>query len=114
VFVSKGEGRFEPREVELGLEGEEGTVQILSGVQAGENVVVSSQFLLDSESSLKEALKKFQSAAGETAPSSGAPVGQPAPATEEHKMEDGSSMKGMDMGSSMKGMEHPKESPGER
>lgn len=105
VFVSKGEGRFEPREVELGLEGEEGTVQILSGVQAGENVVVSSQFLLDSESSLKEALKKFQSAAGETTPSSEAPAGQPAPADAEHKMDDGSSMKGMKNDPSMKGME---------
>jgi len=63
VFVAKGEGRFEPREVELGLEGEEGAVQVLSGLAGGDNVVVSSQFLLDSESSLKEALKKFQSAA---------------------------------------------------
>jgi Cu(I)/Ag(I) efflux system membrane fusion protein len=63
VFVAKGEGRFEPREVKLGLEGEEGTVQILSGLTGGENVVVSAQFLLDSESSLQEALKKFQSAA---------------------------------------------------
>jgi len=63
VFVAKGEGRFEPREVQLGLEGEEGAVQVLSGLAGGENVVVSSQFLLDSESSLKEALKKFQKAA---------------------------------------------------
>jgi Cu(I)/Ag(I) efflux system membrane fusion protein len=104
VFVSKGEGRFEPREVELGLEGEEGSVQVLSGVQAGENVVVSSQFLLDSESSLKEALKKFQSAADE-APPSGMPAGQSAPADAEHTMDDGSSMKGMKHDSSMKGME---------
>lgn len=63
VFVARGEGRFEPREITLGLEGEEGTVQVLKGLAAGDNVVVSSQFLLDSESSLKEALKKFQSAA---------------------------------------------------
>ncbi len=63
VFVSKGEGRFEPREVSLGLEGEEGIVQVLSGLAVDENVVVSAQFLLDSESSIREALKKFQSAA---------------------------------------------------
>jgi len=63
VFVAKGEGRFEPREVKLGLEGEGGVVQVLSGLAGGENVVVSSQFLLDSESSLKEALEKFRSAA---------------------------------------------------
>jgi Cu(I)/Ag(I) efflux system membrane fusion protein/cobalt-zinc-cadmium efflux system membrane fusion protein len=65
VFVSKGEGRFEPREIRLGMEGEEGTVQVLSGLAENELVVVSAQFLLDSESSLKEALKKFQSAAEE-------------------------------------------------
>jgi RND family efflux transporter MFP subunit len=64
VFVSKGEGRFEPREVKLGLEGDQGTVQVLSGLSGNELVVVSAQFLLDSESRLKEALKKFQSAAG--------------------------------------------------
>ena len=63
VFLSKGEGRFEPREVELGLEGEDGTVQVLSGLSGDELVVVSAQFLLDSESSIREALKKFQSAA---------------------------------------------------
>jgi len=63
VFVSRGEGRFEPREVKLGLEGEGGIVQVLSGLTGSESVVVSAQFLLDSESSLKEALKKFQSAA---------------------------------------------------
>ena len=65
VFVSKGEGRFEPREIRLGMEGEEGSVQVLSGLAGNELVVVSAQFLLDSESSLKEALKKFQSAAEE-------------------------------------------------
>ena len=47
VFVARGEGRFEPREITLGLEGEEGTVQVLKGLVAGERVVVSSQFLLD-------------------------------------------------------------------
>ncbi|MDH3237499.1 MAG: efflux RND transporter periplasmic adaptor subunit [Deltaproteobacteria bacterium] len=96
VFVSKGEGRFEPREIELGLEGEEGLVQVLSGLAGNELVVVSAQFLLDSESSLKEALKKFRNAAGETSPSSGAPAGQSTPAAPEHKMDDGSSMKGME------------------
>jgi len=63
VFIARGEGRFQPREVSLGLEGEEGTVQVLSGLSGGERIVVSAQFLLDSESSLKEALKKFQGAA---------------------------------------------------
>jgi len=71
VFIARGEGRFQPREVSLGLEGEEGTIQVLSGLSGGERIVVSAQFLLDSESSLKEALKKFQ---GGTAASPPAPA----------------------------------------
>jgi Cu(I)/Ag(I) efflux system membrane fusion protein/cobalt-zinc-cadmium efflux system membrane fusion protein len=63
VFLALGEGRFQPREVRLGLEGEEGTVQVLSGLSGNERVVVSAQFLLDSESNLKEALKKFETGA---------------------------------------------------
>jgi Cu(I)/Ag(I) efflux system membrane fusion protein/cobalt-zinc-cadmium efflux system membrane fusion protein len=113
VFVSKGEGRFEPREVRLGLEGEEGIVQVLSGLAGNELVVVSAQFLLDSESSLKEALKKFQSAAGDASPSgNGAPGAGPSAAQPSRGQESkGSPMKGMDMGPSTKEMEHPAESP---
>ncbi|MGE5247807.1 MAG: efflux RND transporter periplasmic adaptor subunit [Verrucomicrobiota bacterium] len=73
VFVAKGEGRFQPRDVRLGLEGEEGTVQVLSGLSPNERVVVSAQFLLDSESNLKEALQKFQ--AGSTGENPPAPQG---------------------------------------
>lgn len=97
VFVAKGEGRFEPREVKLGMEGEEGIVQVLSGLREKENVVVSSQFLLDSESSLKEALKKFENAASERAP---AAPGESASSPDEHapegKMDGMDGMKGMD------------------
>jgi len=71
VFIARGEGRFQPREVSLGLEGEDGTVQVLSGLSGGERIVVSAQFLLDSESSLKEALKKFQGGAAGSPPSGG-------------------------------------------
>ncbi|GAB4364773.1 MAG: hypothetical protein Kow00128_06750 [Deltaproteobacteria bacterium] len=120
VFVARGEGRFEPRDVTLGLEGEEGTIQVLKGLSAGEKVVVSSQFLLDSESSLKEALKKFQSAAEEAKPAGGTPSGTTAPGSAEHTMKDGSpakgmpqdsSRKGMDMGPAEKGTGNRKESP---
>ncbi len=102
VFVARGEGRFEPREVKLGLEGEGGTVQILSGLREGENVVVSSQFLLDSESNLKEALKKFESAAGEKSREEGGA----APSSTEGSGPGGGE-KGMPP---MKGMESPAES----
>jgi len=58
VFVQTGEGTFEPRSVELGLEAD-GESEILSGVKEGERVVTSAQFLLDSESSLQEAAAKM-------------------------------------------------------
>ena len=59
VFVAGGNGRFTPREVTTGVHLEEGRVQVLTGLAAGENVVVSGQFLLDSESRLKEAIQKM-------------------------------------------------------
>lgn len=58
AFVSKGEGRFEPRDLSLGVAGDD-AYQVLSGLTEGEQVVVSGQFLLDSESRLKEAVKKM-------------------------------------------------------
>lgn len=59
VFVTRGDGKFTPRDVTLGLSTEGGNVQILSGLAAGEEVVTSGQFLLDSESKLKEAVQKM-------------------------------------------------------
>ena len=58
VFVDKGEGRFEPREVKLGHRGE-GHVEIRQGLAEGEAVVVAANFLIDAESNLKAALKGF-------------------------------------------------------
>ncbi len=67
VFVRKDVGRFEPREVTLGVSAN-GWVEVLAGVAEGEEVVVSGQFLLDSESKLKEAMLRFtQPGAGEAA-----------------------------------------------
>jgi len=59
VFVDRGEGKFEPRDVVLGIGGNDGLVQVLAGIKAGERVVTSAQFLLDSESRLKEAIQKM-------------------------------------------------------
>lgn len=61
VFVSLGEGRFAARDVTLGLPGQEGTVEITDGLSNGDAVVTSGQFLLDSESRLKEAVAKHLS-----------------------------------------------------
>jgi rubrerythrin len=54
VFVSSGKGVFEPREITTGVVGEDDMVEVKSGLAAGEMVVVSGQFLLDSESRLSE------------------------------------------------------------
>jgi Cu(I)/Ag(I) efflux system membrane fusion protein len=58
VFVNKGQGRLEPREVKLGQRGS-GYVEVRQGVADGESVVVSANFLIDAESNLKAALKGF-------------------------------------------------------
>jgi Cu(I)/Ag(I) efflux system membrane fusion protein len=58
VFVEKGQGRFEPRDVKLGHRGG-GYVEVREGVAEGEPVVVSANFLIDAESNLKAALKGF-------------------------------------------------------
>ena len=58
VVVAEGGGRFTPREVELGSEGG-GRVAVLSGLEGGEQIVTSAQFLIDSESNLREAVQKL-------------------------------------------------------
>ena len=63
VVVAQGKGRFAPREVVLGLE-LQGYAQVLEGVEEGERVVTSAQFLLDSESSLREAIQRMIAQAG--------------------------------------------------
>jgi len=55
VFLDRGDGRFEPREVELGVR-VGAAFQVLRGLEDGESVVTSANFLLDSESSLRSAL----------------------------------------------------------
>lgn len=59
VFIARDGGKFEPRTVVLGARGEGDSYQVLSGLKEGERVVVSGQFLLDSESQLKEAIQKM-------------------------------------------------------
>jgi Cu(I)/Ag(I) efflux system membrane fusion protein len=56
VIINKGEGRFEPRPVEIGRRGA-GYVEIRQGVAEGDVVVTSANFLIDAESNLKSALK---------------------------------------------------------
>jgi membrane fusion protein, copper/silver efflux system len=58
VLVERGEGRFEPRPVHLGMRGE-GYAQVIDGVEPGERVVVGANFLIDAESNLRAALQAF-------------------------------------------------------
>jgi Cu(I)/Ag(I) efflux system membrane fusion protein len=69
VITALGEGKFLPKEVALGPQGQ-GMVQIRSGLVEGETVVTSGQFLIDSESNLRQAVTRM-----EEVPSSGAPGG---------------------------------------
>ncbi|MGB7770060.1 MAG: efflux RND transporter periplasmic adaptor subunit [Verrucomicrobiia bacterium] len=64
VFVALPGGKFDPRTVVLGPEAEHDMYQVVSGLQAGEHVVTSGQFMLDSESQLREAIVKMQEPAG--------------------------------------------------
>ena len=60
VFVALDGGKFEARDVTLGVEAENDLIQAISGLSAGERVVTSGQFLLDSESQLREAIDKMR------------------------------------------------------
>jgi Cu(I)/Ag(I) efflux system membrane fusion protein len=59
VMLSEGDGRFRPVNVETGAEGG-GQTEIRSGLTAGQMVVVSGQFLIDSEASLKSTEARLQ------------------------------------------------------
>jgi RND family efflux transporter MFP subunit len=61
VFVKGGIDVIIPREVKLGAYSEDGFYEVISGLKAGDLVITSSNFLIDSESSLKSALKSAAS-----------------------------------------------------
>ncbi|MEE8400240.1 MAG: efflux RND transporter periplasmic adaptor subunit [Desulfobacterales bacterium] len=59
VFVALGKGKFQPRDVILGAEGNDNEFQVLEGLSENEEIVLSGQFMLDSESRLREAVQKM-------------------------------------------------------
>lgn len=77
AFVALEGGRFEPREIHLGVAGDNDMHEVLHGLNPGERVVTSAQFLLDSESQLREAIQKMLS----PIPASGEHAGHTAQAT---------------------------------
>jgi membrane fusion protein, copper/silver efflux system len=81
VFVALPGGKFDPRTVVLGPEAEGDQYQVISGLQAGERVVTSGEFMLDSESQLREAIQKMR----EPANMSEGGAGRPLPAASAEK-----------------------------
>ena len=63
VVVALGEGRYRSRPVTLGIESHD-RVAIRSGLEAGEEIVVSGQFLIDSESNIEAALARMDAQDG--------------------------------------------------
>ena len=63
VILDLGDGRFEPREVETGIQGD-GFTEILTGIATGDRVVVSANFLIDAESNLNAALDGMSAVEG--------------------------------------------------
>ncbi len=59
VVMALGGGRFKVREVVLGLDSGQGWLEVTEGVSPGDEIVLSGQFLIDSESSLQEAIQKL-------------------------------------------------------
>jgi hypothetical protein len=74
VFVALDGGHFEPREVRLGPRADNNSYEVLTGLTEGERVVTSGQFMLDSESQLREAIQKMLSPAANAGPTQ--PSGQ--------------------------------------
>lgn len=111
AVIALGGGYFDPREVKLGVTAG-GFVQILDGIKEGEKIVVSSQFLIDSESNLKAAISQMSGHAGHdmskpmeapaTPASDGEQSGKRKPSAEVkghegHDMKTGASSTGHDM-----------------
>ncbi len=59
VVMALGDGRFQSRKVRIGMESS-GLLEVLSGLEAGETVVTSAQFLIDSQASLKGSLDRME------------------------------------------------------
>ena len=58
VILAKGEGRFEARQIVAGIESGD-WIEVKSGLKEGEDVVVSGQFLIDSEASTKASFMRM-------------------------------------------------------
>ncbi|CAI8692442.1 MULTISPECIES: efflux RND transporter periplasmic adaptor subunit [Burkholderia] len=76
VIVKNGDGRLQPVSVTVGND-VGGDTEVLDGLNEGDTVVASGQFLIDSEASLKSVLPKLERAAGASTPASSAAAAAP-------------------------------------
>lgn len=67
VIVALGDGRFEARQVSLGVESGD-WIEVVDGVDEGEDVVVSGQFLIDSEASVRASVMRMDGASAQPLP----------------------------------------------
>jgi RND family efflux transporter MFP subunit len=88
VFVNRGDGQFVPREVHVGTRGDS-LVEIVDGLEPGDEVVASATYLLDSESNLASAMQGLMLQMGMGLDMGGMPM----QGTDTKEMD----MKGMDM-----------------
>ena len=64
VFIAKTDGSFEPREIKLGVRSQGNFYEVLDGLTEGDRIVTSGQFMLDSESQLRDAIQKMLKSTG--------------------------------------------------
>lgn len=76
VFLANPDGTFEPREVTLGARSHDDRYEVLAGLAEGERIVTSGQFMLDSESQLREAIQKMLKAAQDGPAGPATPAGE--------------------------------------
>jgi membrane fusion protein, copper/silver efflux system len=86
VLLAEGEGKFKPVDVEIGTESG-GQTEIREGVEAGQKVVVSGQFLIDSEASLKATTTRMEAIPAASEQSAGEHPAGGAQAAETHRAE---------------------------
>ena len=104
VFVDMGSGELMPHDVETGRVAGDYT-EVLSGVEPGQRVVTSAQFLLESESNIAEVMKSMVGQTGSM--DMGDMKGMPMPGSNKADEMKGMEMKGADM-KGMPGMPAPK------
>jgi Cu(I)/Ag(I) efflux system membrane fusion protein/cobalt-zinc-cadmium efflux system membrane fusion protein len=94
AIMALGGGYFEPREVRLGISAGS-YVEVLEGIREGEKIVVSSQFLIDSESNLKAAIGQMSGHEGMdmSRPMTGQKIAPGKPETKAQEMAPGQEMK---------------------